>query len=399
MIGKNAPRLRTRRNPCVHVLFYTPFVGWTLSDNAPLPPGGAETQILAIARGLARRGVRVGIVAYRGRDELPDYVDGVRVVTRLPSRGNKRLVGKLIETIRIWGALWRCPSHTVVYRCAAPELGLIGIYTRLARRRLVFSTANVVDFELDKITRKRRDLLLYGLGVRLANEIVVQTEEQVDLCRAVFGRNATLIKSIAPASLDAPRPPEAFLWVGRLVSYKRPLEYIALAKAVPDAEFWMVGVPTLGDDHEVPVAIVTAAARELRNLELLPTRSNAGIGELMSRAVASVNTAEFEGMPNVLLEAWSRGIPALVLHHDPGGVVRSHRLGGFAAGSPARLADLAREQWRTRYDRDAISDRCRAYLAAHHSPEVVLSGWLDVLDLEPTAIESPTPEGKLTCAA
>ena len=47
----------------------------------------------------------------------------------------------------------------------------------------------------------------------------------------------------------------------------------------------------------------------------------------MCRAVAAVNTSEFEGMPNVLLEAWSRGVPALVLHYDPGGVVRAHRLG------------------------------------------------------------------------
>lgn len=391
--------LRRRRRRRVDVLFYTPFIGWALSDEAPLPPGGAETQILAIARGLARRGVRVAIIAYGAGDELPSDVDGVQIVPRLPSRGNKRLVGKLIEAIRIWRALWGCPSRTVVFRCAGLELGLIGLYSRLAGRRLVFSTANVIDFDFERITPKRRDLLLFELGIRLAHAIVVQTEEQVELCRSAFGRSATLIKSIAPASAAATNTPEAFLWVGRLVTYKRPFEYVALANAVPEARFWMIGVPAVGDDLAVPAESVISAAREVANLELLPTRSNAGIGELMSRAVASVNTAEFEGMPNVLLEAWARGVPALVLHHDPDGVVATHGLGGFAHGSPDRLAELAREQWEARYDREALSRRCRSYLTAHHSPTAVVSAWLNVVAVDPPTTEVRSREGELTCAA
>ena len=98
----------------------------------------------------------------------------------------------------------------------------------------------------------------------------------------------------------------------------------------------------------------------------------------MSRAVASVNTADFEGMPNVLLEAWSFGIPPLVRTHDPSGVVTAYRLGGFANGSRERLVELARDQWRSRHDREELALRCRAYLAAHHAPEAVLRGWLDV---------------------
>src|SRR5262249_8464716 len=154
----------------------------------------------------------VAIIAIGDRDELPSHVDGVRIMSRPPSPANKRLVGRVIEGLRIWQVLWRCPSPTVVYRCAGPELGLIALYTRVVRRRLVFSTANVVDFEIEKLNDKRRDLLLYKLGVRLADAIVVQTEEQIALCMEAFGRRSVLVKSIAVPSDIKAEPAEAFLW-------------------------------------------------------------------------------------------------------------------------------------------------------------------------------------------
>lgn len=99
----------------------------------------------------------------------------------------------------------------------------------------------------------------------------------------------------------------------------------------------------------------------------------------MDRAVASVNTAQFEGMPNVLLEAWTRGIPALVLTHDPGGVVTRYGLGGFADGSHEQLVALARDLWQNRADRSALSERCRGYIESHHSPAVIARRWHSVL--------------------
>jgi glycosyltransferase involved in cell wall biosynthesis len=116
--------------------------------------------------------------------------------------------------------------------------------------------------------------------------------------------------------------------------------------------------------------------------------------------VASVNTADFEGMPNVLLEGWARGIPALVLTHDPGGVVSRERLGGFAEGSPARLVELARELWITRADRAALAQRCRRYIETHHSPDRIAAAWMEVLSGSPSTVtDLPLPEARTTCAA
>lgn len=373
------------------VVFYTPFIGNILSSRSLSPPGGAETQVLMLSQALARRGLRVAIIAYGYPADLPKQVDGVRILARPRYReGNKRIIHKALEALRIWQALWRAPSDTVVYRCASLELGLVALYTTISRRRLLFSIANVVDFQFNQIARKGWHVLLYRLGVRLADAIVVQTEEQVPMCEATFRRHPHLIKSLSPPVGFTDEEPEAFLWVGRLVHYKQPLAYVELARALPDAQFRMVGVLPNDDREHSLAAEVAAAAEEVPNLDLLPPRSHAALGQLMAHAVASVNTALWEGMPNVLLEAWCRGVPALVLEHDPGGVVNKYGLGGFAGGSRTRLAELAHDQWYSRHDRSDVAHRCRAYVAAHHAPDAVAIQWAELLADHPIGLESHT---------
>lgn len=377
------------------VVFYRPWVGAILASHDSMPPGGAETQVLMLARALVRRGLRVAIVVFGVAGELTREVEGVRIVQREPYRHPRTVAEKLAEIARLWRSLARTPSGSIVYMTAAMELGLIGIYARATRRQLVFATGSIADFDLDsrKPGRRRLHLLGYRLGAHLASRIVVQTEEQVDLCRRTFRRRPRVIGSLAPLEEPQTKAAEAFLWIGRLASYKRPFEYIELARAVPEARFWMVGVPSPlphGNGQQLAQE-VDQRASEVPNLELLPPRSHEEIGQLMARAVASVNTAEFEGMPNTLLEAWSRGVPALVLNHDPGGVIETHGLGGFAAGSRALLAGLAREQWRSRFDREDISQRCRAYIEAHHSPDTVAEEWAQVVAVRPAPAQGPLP--------
>jgi glycosyltransferase involved in cell wall biosynthesis len=248
------------------------------------------------------------------------------------------------------------------------------------RRRFVYSSANVVDFDFTRLERRRRNVWLFHLGVRLASEVVVQTQEQVALCRTRFGRRPVLIKSVATPAPSPTRPRDAFLWVGRLVHYKRPEDFLRLAEALREARFRMVAVAAGGAGAELEAGLRERAAA-LGNLELLEPRPHEHLLELMESAVAIVNTAEYEGMPNIFLEGWARGVPALSLLHDPDGVIERERIGAFADGDFKRFVAAARDLWERRRDPGAIAERCRDYIAAEHDPEVVLDQWIDALGL------------------
>ena len=371
-----------RRQRRFDVCFYCPWIGPLLSPGSDLPPGGAETQIFLLAQALCEAGMRVGIVSFDVAAGLPKRVGGVDVIVQRRPRTALPVLRALDYAASMIGTLGRLDADVVVQRAAGTTTGLVGCITRLRRRRFVYSSANVIDFSYDELERNRRYVWLYELGVRLADQIVVQTDEQAVLCRERFGREALVIKSLAEPTSAARPAPDAFLWVGRLTHYKHPEAFVALARALPDARFRLVGVP-YGEEGERIATALRAASAELQNVELLEPRSRPELMQLIERAVAMVNTADYEGMPNIFLEAWSRGVPALALTHDPGGVVERHRLGGFARGDLQTFIGLARELWATRSDREDLSQRCRSYVAEEHAPAVIAECWKSVLRSAP----------------
>ena len=342
--------------------------------------GGAETQIFLLARELRLRGHEVAIVTFDVPSGLPHEVEGVEVVA-LPARtpGSSRL-RLLFWGVRLVVALARIDGRVVVQRGAGAITGLSAVLARLGRRPFVYSSANVIDFEYARLEPNRWVLRLFGLGRRLARTIVVQSHEQAALCRRHWGRSSTIIRSLAEPAPLRNAPGEAFLWIGRLAPYKRPELVVELARKVPDAQFWILG--SASRQHPELLEQLRRQAAELPNLELLEPRPRAALGSLYDRAVAVVNTSEYEGMSNVLLEAWARGVPALVHSHDPDGLVVREGLGWYAEGSLNRLAELATAAWAGREDQAAIADRCRSYLGREHIPARVAELWEHVLGMD-----------------
>ena len=336
--------------------------------------GGAETQIVMVARGLAAQGLRVGLVVIGDRPGLPDQVGGVDVIP-LRRRTRARGIGGPLHDLSQLAALLRTPARAIVQRNAGRTTAVAALAARLRRARFVYSSANVVDFELERI-EPVYNVRPFEWGIRAADRVVVQTEEQSRLCRERFGGDPIVVRSIAEAAPRRSGVPEAFLWAGRLAPYKRLDVYLDLAAAVPEARFQVVGVPV----HDDPVAAAQLElAAELPNVEVLEPMPRGDLARLIERAVAVVNTSQYEGMPNVFLEGWSRGVPALAFSHDPDDVVTQHGLGEFAAGSPERLAELAREQWAARAQQDAVAGRCIDYVRRHHSLDAALAGWRSAL--------------------
>ncbi|HEY2371516.1 MAG TPA: glycosyltransferase family 4 protein [Gaiellaceae bacterium] len=374
--------LRGRRNR-YDVAFYVPWIGALLTNADVTPTGGAETQIYLVARALAERGVSVCLLAFELPGvQLPRDVGGVAVRVRRPYQAHRRL-GKLRETAALASSIFGSGAAVIVTRAAGPHVGLAAVAAKLSGRRFVFSTANVSDFDFGRLSPSRANDALFRLGVRLADRIIVQTMEQKRMCNEAFHRDAMLIKSIAEPATQRTREPKAFLWIARLVWYKRPLEYIQLARLVPEAMFWMVGVRVpLASEEDDLVNEVERAAADVPNLELLPSRPRQELLELVDACVAVVNTADFEGMPNIFLEGWERGVPALALTHDPDGVIESHDVGWFAHGSRERLVELARTAWGRRDDQASIAERCRAYVRDEHSADAVAARWRDALGLQ-----------------
>jgi glycosyltransferase involved in cell wall biosynthesis len=313
---------------------------------------------------------------------MPACFDRVDVLTR-PQYRRHGIIGHLIEAAATVRTVRRVRTEVLATRSAGFEIGIIGILARASRRRFVHSIANLSDFNFKVVAPKILDRLLYECGVRAADVLVVQTAEQREACTSKYRRASVVIRNIVEESPPASEEPEAFLWAGRAVWYKRPLEYVELARAMPAARFWMIPLPSAEDD--ALLLEVRQAASTVPNLELFEPITRDDLGCLLGRTVATVNTSDFEGMSNVILEGWARGVPALSLYHDPDGLIVGQSLGSFASGNWDAFVESGKTLWASRRRRPELSARCREYVRREHSEDAIAEAWGTVLRRVPRA--------------
>ena len=352
-----------------------------------------------LASELARRGFRVGLVVYPIPARGTGLDPRITLVERKEHAGSTGPVRTLLEAVRVMRALRGADGRVVVVRSGAPVVGLIGLYCRLWRRRLVFSSANNLDF-LERWSRRART---YAFGVRSADAVVVQSEEQEALARRRFPHVRRLVRipsfAVEPRPVE-PGPPGAFYWVGRLVDYKRPHLYAELAATIPEAPFVLIPLRR-PDDAAGQAALeqLGSVAVGVSNLELRDSVPHAALVEELASAVALVNTSSFEGMPNTFLEAWSQGVPVLTLSFDPDGVIRKRGLGVAADGSWERFVEGARQLWEGRFEREELAQRTRGYVRETHSVESVGARWQALLETVGGFRRSATPAPRASSGA
>jgi glycosyltransferase involved in cell wall biosynthesis len=341
--------------------------------------GGAEVQTTMLAHALKSRGLRVAHIVYPVKKPARVDASSPTLVERSEWQRHRRL-GELAETAAIWRGLQRADAEAYVVRGGGGHLIAASSFCRALRRRLLFSSSSELDFDFARPDRDPRTLRLYRASLRLADDLVVQTDQQRELVRRAFpDRDPVVIPSFAEPAPGTSGDGRYFLWTDRLVEYKLPDRYVELAEALPDARFRMVAAV----NNETPPGMaerIESAAERLPNLELLPPRPRSQLLEEMQQAVAVVKTSRIEGIPNAFLEAWARGVPVLSLHVDPDRKIEDNRIGMAAGGSMERFIAAAVTLWAEPEERRAIGERARRFIQDVHSPEAGADRWVAVLE-------------------
>src|SRR4051812_36327901 len=172
------------------VLFSMPWAGPLLDGSGPA--GGAETQILAVAKGLAKAGMSVALLVVGDASRMPRESDGVHVLTQARAPAVRGL-GGFPHDLRMLQALFRARAAVIVQRNASRSVAVASLAARLTRSSFVYSSASLADFFDESTVDSAFNVRLYRWGVRTAQQVVVQTDEQASLCRAGLGREPVVI--------------------------------------------------------------------------------------------------------------------------------------------------------------------------------------------------------------
>jgi len=361
------------------VAIYAPYACALYERNAGANGGGgAELQTTLLARGLAAEGLEVAHIVFPIDDPRPLEPPAPTLIRRRKARSQDRLHPPR-ELIDVWRSLSKADARVVIVRGSGGYVVPAAAWCRAHGRSLVFAASNDLDFDLDRPDRRAATLRAYGTAAKQAQRLVVQTRRQAELAPRVFpALDPVLIPSFAQPAPPASGGAKYFLWIDRLVSYKRPEKLLDLAAGLPEARFRMIAPESSETSPELKQRVYERIAA-LPNVEIVSQQSREEIFEALHGAAAVVKTSEVEGMPNTFLEAWSRGLPVLSLSVDPDRRIEEHGVGLLAGGSIDRFVEQGWRLWTDPELRAEIGSRGREFVTATHSPEAVTDRWAALL--------------------
>jgi glycosyltransferase involved in cell wall biosynthesis len=340
--------------------------------------GGESVQHVLLARAWRDLGHEVSMIVHdHGQGRVTD-VDGIRAVAPYAREdgipvlrfAHPRLTGMI--------AAMREIDADVYYQSpAGAATGITAWFCRRHRKRLIVRIASdLACIPGKQLIRYWRDRKIYEYGLRNADLIVAQSEQQRALLRQNYGvKSEVLDMAVEMPSGPPPHKDLDVLWVANLRPVKRPEVVLDLARRMPKVRFTLAGGALPGADDYYRT--VRDAASSIPNLTFPGAVPYTEVGALFSRAKIFLNTSQIEGFPNTFLQAWVRGVP-VVAFFDPDSLIKQRALGHTATD----MDDMVNAIERLLSDdaeRQRTGERARAYAIAQFGATHIASRTLEML--------------------
>ena len=363
----------TTRGRKPSLCFVTPGGYNLLSGRADLLRiGGAEVQMVTLARAVGERGLQVSAVTLDHGQADGEDCDGIKVYRSFdPAAGVPGLRFLHPRWTGLNAALARANADVYLQACGDTITGQVALWCRRHRRRFVFVV--MLDSDCDPklpYLSTRRERAFYRCGLRRTDLVIAQTEYQVRLLHAWQGIPATVVRPCGGGSKGTSggaQPPQGrprVLWLGRF-AYQKRIEWLwELARRRPQYDFDVVGDANADDPKAQELK---EEAKSIPNVHLHGAVPHAEVGRFYARAHALVLTSRVEGFPSVFIEAWSWGLPT-VSTVDVDNLIARERLGAVTEDVPG-LANALDVLFTSPAAWTECSQRARAHYVSQHTPE------------------------------
>lgn len=350
--------------------------------------GGAEYQAKLICQHLVRSGRFE--VHWLSRRIHPDYRPQGYTTHKIATHHGLRSKAFFFDHIALSRLLREIRPDVIYQRVGSAYTGIAARHVSACGGRMIWHVASDFDvtpsfsrsFQASTIL-KFIDKFYLEYGIRHADEIVVQTQEQIRLLRVNYAREAAaLIRNLHPMPTETigKSGELTVVWISNLKpTNKQPEVFIRLARTcqdMPQVRFVMVGEPMANQALQHAFETLVAGTPNLVYLGKQPIEQ---VNALLARCHVFVNTSLVEGFANTFIQAWMRRVPVLSLHVDPDRLLTREGIGHCAGGSEAALSQTLREWLGDEKARDAIGRRAEAYAAANHSERNV-EALIDLMD-------------------
>lgn len=283
--------------------------------------GGAEVQISLITRELAKdKQFQVSLV-------VKDYGQK-RVIKR-----KKVIIFKTkINLFDFFKVLKTTDADVYVERTANVKVFLVACFCKIFNKKFIYMLAHDWD-----VSNK----WLYWFGLRFADLIITQSQDQKQSLKKVFNLSSRVIPSLIKIKVVKKQEKKEFvLWVGRADNWKQPFEYLNLIEKNPQEKFVMIC--RQGKNIKLFNQVRLRAIKQ-DNLKFFPAVPFEKTANYFNKAKVLINTSTAEGAPNTFLQAGLGKTPVLSLKVNPDKYLDKYNCGLVAENLQNKMQNLFRK--------------------------------------------------------
>lgn len=313
--------------------------------------GGAELQIALIAKALALNGHEVVIIdPYSSESFSTD--EGIRLIN-LPE-WNKGFKGIRLFRYRIPALKKILVEQNADYYYVRMR-SYLHLIPYLASKKVKSKFIVAVACDLDVLGFRKKykyeykpnfnlfqfltlclpNDLVFNFLIKRSDFIILQHSRQKLNSNPVKGKVGIYPNIFDESNIPVIKNPskDYFIYAGSLTMLKGADKLYQLMRSIDKKNVVIIA----GEPKDRESRKIYKQLNQIENVILKGAVSHNETIRLIGNARAVINTSNFEGFPNIFLEAWATGVPVISLKVNPGGVINKHGLGICCEGSLERM--------------------------------------------------------------
>jgi len=253
---------------------------------------------------------------------------GITFIKKKSTWLDKRGLSIIQDVINAFRYLKKSKADVVFLRGARRDLLFLQWACKLRKAKCVFLGASDKDFvpgeELDN--GNSINMKLFHKAMLSNRYYIVQNQFQANNLNKYYSKRGAIIPNIWTKNGDENALEKIYtaVWVANLRRLKRAEWFINLAKQLPEHRFAIAGGVNEQDYYDS----IKTFAESVPNLGFLGALPLNDVNKLLGQSKLLVCTSEFEGFPNIFLQAFANDVP-VISTVDPSGILTNYNLGQY----------------------------------------------------------------------
>ncbi|NPA44892.1 MAG: glycosyltransferase family 4 protein [Chlorobi bacterium] len=297
--------------------------------------GGAELQMFLLATKLAEnKNFEISFIVGDYKQKEIETIKNVKLIKSFNAKRNHKFI-KIFQAFKFLKIIKKEKPDVIISTTNNTLVFLSSIYSKFANVKHIHRIAHNNDTSYERIKEFGFLGKLYLIGMKKANIILAQNEEQQKNLISNFNKKSILLKNVFPIKNQETNNKKHILWVGRFQNWKNPNLFIELALKIKDEQFIMVCPYSKKDEKEW--LKMKSATNNISNINIIKEVPFNKIQNLFNEAKLFVNTSKQEGFPNTFLQSAQAKTPIVSLNVNPDNFINTYNCGIFCNNNFEKL--------------------------------------------------------------